>query len=87
MDCNLLPYRYRTLEQLTADDFRAAPREWPDFWRGAVTQPWTAAYNLPESLLALQRRLEENLVYYLVRFGFSLIREITSLHQEQDELC
>ena len=59
--------RYRPLEELSLADGRAAPRPWPDFWRGGAGRPWSAAYSVPESLALLLPRLEENLVYYLVR--------------------
>jgi hypothetical protein len=68
-------YRYRGpyLEQLTLEAFRRDPRPWRDFfgvgaardrhWRRSLAD----SYNVPDHLTHLKQRLEENIVYFLVR--------------------
>ena len=57
----------RSLDSLSLEDLTAPPRPWPMFLRGGTGGMWSAAYDVPADLDALQERLEANVLYYLVR--------------------
>ena len=57
----------RSIDSLTVEDLTAPPRPWPTFLRGGAGGAWSAAYDVPSDLNALQERFEANALHYLVR--------------------
>lgn len=60
-------YKGPYVSELTMDSVRQSPKPWPAFFMGEHGGTSRAAYNLPADTTMLLDRLEENLVFYLVR--------------------
>ena len=57
------PYLY----QLTAEHLQQPPRPWPEFMYTFPSGSRESAYNVPAHTRMLWERMEENVVYFLVR--------------------
>ena len=60
-------YKGPYLSQLSLDVIEQPPKPWPDFLVGSSAANNQMAYNLPSHTSMLMDRLEENLVFFLVR--------------------
>ena len=62
-------YKGPYVSELSMDSLRQSPKPWPAFFMGEHGGTSRAAYNLPADTTMLLDRLEENLVFFLVRRG------------------
>ena len=60
-------YKGPFASELSMDSLRQSPKPWPAFFTGERGGANRAAYSLPADTIMLLDRLEENLVFFLVR--------------------
>ena len=60
-------YKGPFLYQLTAKHLQQLPRPWPEFMYSFTHGSGEMAYNVPAHTRMLWERMEENMVYFLVR--------------------
>ena len=62
-------YKGPYVSEMTMDSLKQSPKPWPAFFMGDNKGTSRAPYNLPADTTMLLDRLEENLVFFLVRQG------------------